>query len=78
MSNATEAALVQRYLEEHASLLFLRLDSQGMIVDANRFSRQRLGNDWRRQSWRTIFLFNEEGPDPQGPSPAHGHSGRAS
>lgn len=64
MTESRHAALVLRYFEEHASLLFLRLDSQGAIVDANRFTRERIGNEWSQQNWRTIFLFNDAGPDP--------------
>ncbi|MBN1196677.1 MAG: HAMP domain-containing histidine kinase [Candidatus Aminicenantes bacterium] len=64
MTDSQRAALIQRYVDEYAALLFLRLDSQGMVVDANRFTRKRIGNDWRRKTYRTIFLFSDKGPDP--------------
>jgi signal transduction histidine kinase len=64
MTEPEHAALVRRYVDEHASLLFVRLDSQGAIIDANRFARERIGSDWRQQTYRTLFLFNEKGPDP--------------
>jgi signal transduction histidine kinase len=63
MTVPEHTALVWQYVDEHAPLLFLRLDSQGVIVNANRFSRSRIGNDWRQQTWRTIFLFHDAGLD---------------
>ena len=56
--------VVQHYFQTHAPLLFLHLDPRGAVVDANRFTRERIGHDWQGQSWRTVFLFTDAVPDP--------------
>jgi len=63
MIESRHSALFRRYFDANAPLLFFHLDARGALVDANRFTRERIGPDWREQSWRTIFLFNDTVPN---------------